>query len=57
VIETIEKEPLARIDYVEIVSIGDLALLERIEDEALIALAVFIGKTRLIDNIRISSRG
>jgi len=56
VIETIGKEPLARIDYVEIVSIGDLAPLERIEGEALIALAVFIGKTRLIDNILISSQ-
>lgn len=57
VIETIGKEPLARIDYVEIVSIVDLAPLQRIEGEALIALAVFIGKTRLIDNIRISSQG
>lgn len=57
VIETIGKEPLARIDYVEIVSVGDLAPLQRIEGEALIALAVFIGKTRLIDNIRISSQG
>jgi pantoate--beta-alanine ligase len=36
VIETIGKEPLARIDYVEIVSMGDLAPLERIEGEALI---------------------
>ena len=57
VIETIGKEPLARIDYVEIVSLGDLAPLERIEGEALIALAVFIGQTRLIDNIRISGKG
>jgi len=57
VIDTIGKEPLARIDYVEIVSLGDLAPLERIEGEALIVLAVFIGKTRLIDNIRISSQG
>ena len=57
VIETIEKEPLARIDYVEIVSMDDFAPLERIEGEELIPLAVFIGKTRLIDNIRISSQG
>ena len=57
VIDTIGKEPLARIDYVEIVSLGDLAPLERIEGEALIVLAVFIGKTRLIDNIRISGKG
>lgn len=57
VIETIEKEPLARIDYAEIVSMDDLAPLERIDGGALIALAVFIGKTRLIDNIRISGKG
>ena len=35
----------------------NLAPLERIQGEALIALAVFIGKTRLIDNIRISGQG
>lgn len=57
VIETIGKEPLARIDYVEIVSMDDLAPLERINGEALVALAVYIGKTRLIDTIRISGKG
>jgi len=57
VIETIGKEPLARIDYVEIVSMDDFAPLERIGGEALVALGVFIGKTRLIDNIRITGRG
>ena len=57
VIETIGKEPLARIDYVEIVSMDDFAPLERIDGGALVALAVTIGKTRLIDNIRISGKG
>jgi pantoate--beta-alanine ligase len=57
VIETIGKEPLARIDYVEIESMDDFAPLERIDGGALVALAVFIGKTRLIDNIRIPGQG
>ena len=57
VIETIGKEPLTQIDYVEIVSMDDFAPLERIDGGALVALAVTIGKTRLIDNIRISGQG
>jgi len=48
----IENEPLARIDYV---SINDAATLEKLdkinEHAALLSLAVFIGETRLIDNI------
>jgi pantoate--beta-alanine ligase len=47
----IAEEPLARIDYVEIVEMKELDPLPRIEGEALIALAVFVGKARLIDNI------
>jgi len=46
----IGREPLARIDYVEIVHPEDLSPVGRSEGEALVALAVFIGKTRLIDN-------
>jgi len=49
----IEKEPLARIDYIEIVDEKELLPAERIEAGVLVALAVFVGKTRLIDNIRI----
>jgi len=49
----IEKERLARIDYIEIVDERELLPAERIEGGVLVALAVFIGKTRLIDNIRI----
>ena len=48
--EIINEEPLARIDYVEIVEMEELDPLPQIEEEALIALAVFIGKARLIDN-------
>ncbi|MBC7350066.1 MAG: pantoate--beta-alanine ligase [Candidatus Aminicenantes bacterium] len=56
-IELISAEPLARIDYVEIVDLKTLEPLETIGDQALIALAVFIGRTRLIDNLRIISGG
>lgn len=45
----IEKEPLARIDYVEIVDLDTLAPTDKTHG-ILTAIAVFIGKTRLIDN-------
>jgi pantoate--beta-alanine ligase len=40
-----------RIDYIEIVDATTLKALETIKGEVLIALAVFVGNTRLIDNI------
>ncbi|NLG83579.1 MAG: pantoate--beta-alanine ligase [Firmicutes bacterium] len=49
--ELIAAEPLARIDYVAIVDDETLAPVERIDRPVLVALAVFIGPTRLIDNI------
>ena len=49
--EIIEAEPLARIDYVAVVDDETLAPVEEIDRPVLVALAVFIGRTRLIDNI------
>jgi pantoate--beta-alanine ligase len=49
--EKIQQEPLARIDYVEIVDWNTLESVEKIESTVLVAIAVYIGKTRLIDNI------
>lgn len=46
----IEKEPLARIDYVKIVDAETMQQKETIEGGILAAVAVYIGKTRLIDN-------
>ncbi|MDX2093974.1 MAG: pantoate--beta-alanine ligase [Kofleriaceae bacterium] len=46
----IEAEPLARIDYVELRDADELTPLERVERRAVLALAVFVGTTRLIDN-------
>ena len=49
--ETIGQAPLARIDYVGLVDAGNLQSIEVIGPNSLLALAVFFGKTRLIDNI------
>jgi pantoate--beta-alanine ligase len=51
--EKIESAPLARIDYAEIVGADDLQPRLTIEQASLFAVAVFFGKTRLIDNIQI----
>lgn len=48
--DRIANEPLAKVDYVEIVSMDQLNPIERVKEKALVALAVFIGKVRLIDN-------
>jgi pantoate--beta-alanine ligase len=49
--QTIESAPLARIDYAEIVGADDLQPRLTIDPYSLLALAVFFGKTRLIDHI------
>ncbi len=46
----INSEHLAKIDYVEIVDSETLQPVKQIEHSILVAIAVFIGKTRLIDN-------
>ena len=50
-ISLIEQEPLARIDYVSLADAETLAELDLIDRPALASLAVWIGKTRLIDNM------
>ncbi|MCH5251507.1 MAG: pantoate--beta-alanine ligase [Lachnospiraceae bacterium] len=52
--ETIESEPLARIDYVEVVNFDNMESLENIQGTVLTAVAVYIGTTRLIDNFIIT---
>ena len=46
----IETEPLAKIDYVEVVDGETMQKVEKIEESVLVAMAVYIGSTRLIDN-------
>lgn len=50
IINTLNKEPLAKIDYVSIVDSNALQPVEKLQSSILIAIAVYIGKTRLIDN-------
>ena len=47
----IQKEPLAKIDYVSIADPETLEEIAKLDRPALVSLAVRIGKTRLIDNI------
>ena len=49
----IEKEPLARIDYVKAVDGLTMQQIDTVKEPMLVALAVYIGKTRLIDNFMI----
>ncbi len=46
----IDKEPLAKIDYISMVDALTMQPVEKVEGSVLIAMAVYIGKTRLIDN-------
>lgn len=46
----IEAEPLARIDYVSMVDALTMRDVEKVDRDVLVAMAVYIGKTRLIDN-------
>ena len=48
--DEISAEPLAKIDYVEIVSWPTLEEVDTIDSDILCAIAVYIGKVRLIDN-------
>ncbi len=48
--ELIEAEPAARIDYVEMVSWDGIQPVQQADGPVLVAMAVYIGKTRLIDN-------
>lgn len=50
IIETISTEPLARIDYVQVVDSLSIEPVITLDKSVLVAIAVFIGKTRLIDN-------
>lgn len=49
--ETIRSEPLAQEQYVSCADFETLEELERVDGKALLSMAVFVGKTRLIDNL------
>ena len=48
--EVLKSEPLARIDYVQAVDADTIEPVHKVSGNVLFAIAVYIGKTRLIDN-------
>jgi len=55
--ESIGREPLTRVEYATVCNREDLSAITEIEDSALLALAVRVGKTRLIDNCILDING
>ena len=55
--EMVSKTKGAKIDYISIVSLPTLKDVKKIKDQIMIAMAVFIGETRLIDNIILNVNG
>lgn len=51
VTKELQSEPMAVIDYVDLFSFPDLLPVQTVNEECLLAIAVRIGKTRLIDNV------
>jgi pantothenate synthetase len=54
VVDTIASEPAVRLDYAEVVDAHTLEPVARVETESLVAVAAFVGATRLIDNVTLS---
>lgn len=50
IVKQIESEPLAKIDYVEVVDFENIEPVDTMKGSVLTAAAVYFGKTRLIDN-------
>ena len=53
VVKVIEAEPLAKIDYAEVVDPETFRPVKKVEKGTLVALAVFVGPARLIDNVQL----
>jgi pantoate--beta-alanine ligase len=47
----LQSEPLVKIDYVQICDAHTLQDVDRVEGDVVVALAAYLGKTRLIDNV------
>ena len=53
----IASEPLAKIDYVKVVDLMTMQQIPKLDRPFLAAMAVYIGKTRLIDNFMMNAGG
>jgi len=56
-LDVVGRVPLVRLDYVEVVDPATLEPVDEIGPDTLVALAAFVGKARLIDNVTISFSG
>jgi pantoate--beta-alanine ligase len=54
VVDTVAHAPQVRLDYVEVVDAAMLEPVDQITGDTLVALAAFVGKARLIDNVTIT---
>lgn len=54
--DLVATEPLAKIDYIKVVDALSMQQVEKIEKDILVAVAIYIGKTRLIDNFSFEVR-
>ena len=48
--DTIQTEPLAKIDYISVVDAKTMQPVQEVTAPVLVAMAIYIGSTRLIDN-------
>lgn len=56
IVKKLQTEHLAKIDYVEVVDFNTIEPISEIKGDVLTAIAVYIGKTRLIDNFIVSNK-
>jgi pantothenate synthetase len=54
VVDTLATESEVHLDYAEVVDAYTLEPVARVERDTLIAVAAFVGSTRLIDNVTLS---
>jgi pantoate--beta-alanine ligase len=54
--KVIREEPLAKIDYISVVDAETMQPVEKVDRDVLTAMAVYIGRTRLIDNFSMEVR-
>jgi len=53
IVDTVGRVPQVRLDYVEVVDAATLEPIDELGSDTLVALAAFVGKARLIDNVTI----
>jgi pantoate--beta-alanine ligase len=55
--DVLATEPGVRVDYAEVVDAATIQPIDAFAGDALVAVAAFVGRTRLIDNVTLSFEG